>query len=275
MKYFNIGVIILLISCTEQNSKLADVYSNEEMVLTSSQAPPKADDENIPDSKNRIIKTADYKFNVESIEVATKNIEKIVSRFEGFIADMDMQSSNTAMSNTFTIRVPAGNFDPLLEALGKDALFTHYKKISTQDVSEEFVDIQSRLQTKKEVHARYVDILINKAKTVEDVLKAEQQIRTLQEEIEAKEGRLRYLQAKVSMSTINLEIYQKADFAYIPDSFEKPYITKAKAGFDNGWGIVTGFSLLLINLWPLILLLVLFLWKREAILQKLKSKATV
>lgn len=270
MRLYHVVLCVIFMSCAQSHPDSI----NNEMVMVSS-AEEEANPEPKTDPTKHIIKTADYKFNVENIETSTRNIEKIVSQFEGFIAGMDMRSSNTDMSNTFSIRVPANNFNALLDALGKEALFTNYKKISTQDVSEEFVDIQTRLQTKREVHDRYVDILKNKAKTVDDVLKAERQISDIQEEIEAKEGRLRYLQTKVSMSTINLEIYQKANFAYVPDAFEKPYITKAKAGFQNGWEIITGISLLLINIWPLILLTALFLWKREAIFNKLRKKTTV
>ena len=270
MRLYHVVLCVLFMSCAQTHPD----FNNNEMVMVSS-AEEEMKPDVITDPAKHIIKTADYKFNVENIETSTKNIEKTVSHFEGFIAGMDMRSSNTDMSSTFSIRVPAANFNALLEALGREALFTNYKKISTQDVSEEFVDIQSRLQTKREVRDRYVDILKSKAKTVDDVLKAERQISDIQEEIEAKEGRLRYLQTKVSMSTINLEIYQKANFAYIPDAFEKPYLTKAKAGFQNGWEIITGISLLLINIWPLIVLTILFLWKREAILSRLRKKAVV
>ena len=67
------------------------------------------------------------------------------------------------------------------------------KNVSVQDVTEEYLDIEARLKTKKEVEARYIEILKSKTKTVEDVLKAEEQIRIIREEIEAREGRLNYL----------------------------------------------------------------------------------
>jgi len=44
-----------------------------------------------------------------------------------------------------------------------------YIKINTQDVSEEYVDLETRLKTKKEVEARYIEILRSKAKTLEDI----------------------------------------------------------------------------------------------------------
>src|SRR5690606_32263570 len=84
---------------------------------------------------NHIIKTAHYKFQVDSVESSTKKIEQIASQHQAFIASMDMTNSSSSITNTFVIRVTAARFDALLEALSKESLFTNYKKISTEDVT--------------------------------------------------------------------------------------------------------------------------------------------
>jgi hypothetical protein len=221
--------------------------------------------------RSHIIKNANYRFRVEDVNASTKNIEAMIRQAEGYVADMNLEANHSEISNTLVIRVPARNFESLLETLGKEATFTDYKRISTQDVTEEFIDIQTRLRTKKEVRDRYIDILRNKAKTVDDVLKAEEQIRILQEEIESREGRLKYLQDRVSVSTINLEIYQPLPYAERPQAEGKPYLIRLNKGLTNGWEMVTGFSLLLVNLWPFIVVGSLLWWKRKWIRAKLFS----
>ncbi len=258
-----------LLSCEHSRELRMDSEVSNDMMIAAEYSAP--NDEQ-PSPLNAIIKKANYKFQVESVDISTKNIEAIVKQHNGFVADMNLVTISTEISNAFTIRVPSQNFETLMSAMGAEALYTNYKRINTEDVSEEFIDIESRLKTKKEVRDRYIDILKNKAKTVTDVLKAEEQIRILQEEIEAKEGRLRYLQSKVSLSTIHLEIYQHVRFQESPDVFEKPYFVEAKQGFLNGWSMLLGISLLLVNIWPLFILGIVIFWKRKWIKKKLFNK---
>jgi len=68
-------------------------------------------------------------------------------------------------------------FDAFLTAIEAESIYTDYKNINSNDVTEEFTDITIRLKTKKEVRDRYIDILRNKAKTVKDILDAEDKIR--------------------------------------------------------------------------------------------------
>jgi hypothetical protein len=269
MKYLQLTLILLAISCGTATEK---VDSHESAMLTESVKNVENDNNVQTDRQSLIIKTANYRFQVDNVEKSTKNIERLVSQHQAFMGDMNLVTTSSSITNSMIIRVPSKNFEALLEDLGKESIFTNFKRITAQDITEEFLDIETRLQTKKEVRDRYVDILRNKAKTVEEVLKAEEQIRILQEEIESREGRLKYLQNRASLSTINLEIYQKVDYKETPDTYEKPYIVKAKQGLSNGWKIVTTFSIFLMNIWPIVLIGLLIYWRREWIRTKLTNK---
>ncbi|UAB86503.1 DUF4349 domain-containing protein [Zunongwangia sp. SCSIO 43204] len=156
------------------------------------------------------------------------------------------------------------NFNKLINDLKGTSTFIRRVEINSNDVTEEFIDIESRLKTKKEVRERYIDILRNRSGEIKDVIAAEDAIRKITEEIEAKEGRLRYLQDKVSQSTINLEINQKVDFEKEPETFEKGFFTKAKESLETDWNIITEIFLLLLSIWPILLILAAFLlWRRK------------
>lgn len=219
----------------------------------------------------KIIWTANLKFQVKNVDTSTKSLQNIIKKHNGYISSMDVSSTNYQIDNTIQIRVSNDKFDKLIDELKGEAIFVDELKIKSNDVTEEFIDIQSRLKTKKEVRDRYIAVLRTKAGTVKDIIEAEEAIRKITEEIEAKEGRLRYLIDKVNLSTITVTLYQKVEYKSEPKIFEKPYAKKLLEGLGNGWAFIKGFVLVLVNIWPLILIVILFLWKRKWIMKKLKK----
>ena len=228
--------------------------------------------QNIPENKRKIIQTADYRIEVKEVSESTKKVEALLAQHQAYLSNMSLNNSYYERTNNLTIRVPQQHFKALLEMISQEAIFTNYQRISAKDVTEEYVDIESRLKTKKEVRDRYVDILRNKAKTVEDVLNAEDKIRVLQEEIEAKEGRLRYLRSQVGHSTINLTMYQKIEVQSPPVVQQNKFFKQVKRGFKNGWNFLLSILLFLINIWPLLIIGGLIYWRREAISKRFRRK---
>lgn len=231
--------------------------------------PAKPDDKPVP---RQIIKTANYRIQVKDVDASSRRANELAQRHGGYVSESALTNSNYEITNAITIRVPAIRFDSLLDDLGGEAIFTQYKRISSQDVTEEYVDITTRLKTKKEVRDRYVDILRNKAKTVEDVLRAEEQIRIIQEEIEAKEGRLRYLKDQVAMSTVHLELYQEIEYTPEPTVYRRSFWSNIVSGLENGWELLQGIVIFLVNIWPLLILGGLIWWRRRWIWSKLRRK---
>lgn len=225
-----------------------------------------------PPIPRQIIKTANYRIQVKDVNTSSRNATNLATKHGGYVSDSELTNSSYEITNVLTIRVPASRFDSLLNDLGSEAIFTQYKRINSQDVTEEYVDITTRLKTKIAVRDRYVDILRTKAKTVKDVLDAEEQIRIIQEEIEAKEGRLRYLKDQVGMSTIRLELYQSIEYRPEPSAFHESFWSKMVSGLKNGWELMQGLVIGLVNIWPLVLLFGLFWWKRSWIWSKIRRK---
>jgi hypothetical protein len=145
--------------------------------------------------------------------------------------------------------------------------------VSTQDVSKEFVDLESRLKTKREVEARYMEILRSKAGTIEELLNAEHQIGDLHEEIEATISRINYLREQVSYSTINLEFYQT-----ITQDLHTANETATKDQFSDavktGWAGVVTIAVALTYMWPIIIVLaVIFIFVRHRTFRKIGMKS--
>jgi hypothetical protein len=152
------------------------------------------------------------------------------------------------------IRVPSDYFDPLLKEITSQAKYINYQRITSEDVAKEFVDLESRLRTKREVEQRYTEILRHKAGTIEELLKAEQQIGELHEDIEATISRINFLRDQVRYSTIKLELYQVVEQT-VAEVTVGPTIGKRFAtAFSSGLSGAVDFLVTVAYLWPLILL---------------------
>lgn len=216
-----------------------------------------------PAKKRRMIWKASLEFQVEDMEVSSKRISKICEAEGGFISGMNMSSTNYKIQNNVQIRVNNDHFHQLIDKLKGESIYIDNISITSNDVTEEFIDIESRLKTKKEVRDRYINILRKKTGSIKEVIEAEEAIRRITEEIEAKEGRLRFLKDQVNFSTITVSIYQKVEYNRAPEVYEKSFGDDISDSFSNGWQFVTILFLLLINIWPLILAgLIFIIWWR-------------
>ncbi|GGG28695.1 hypothetical protein GCM10011344_31810 [Dokdonia pacifica] len=202
----------------------------------------------------KIIKNATLRMEVDDVVYATRVARDYAQRYEGYISDERMTTNTYRKENRFTIRIPQTHFDTLLDSISTLSKTIETKNITTVDVTEEYIDIQSRLQTKKEVKERYESILRSKAKTVEEVLQAEEKIRTLQEEIESAEGRLRYMSNKISYSTIQIDVYQELPVIEEPIDKGPSFLTEIKESLQIGLSVLKVLVLILFRIWPILII---------------------
>lgn len=213
----------------------------------------------------KIIKSASAKYKVADVKEATAKIKQMANSYDAYISDLRYQNTLYQIENRFTIKVPQAHFDTMMDSIGSIAEFVEFENITTKDVTEEYVDVQTRLNTKKEVKARYEEILRKKAKTIDEILATEEKLRLIQEEIEAAEGKLKFLSSKVAYSTIQIELYETVAYVEEPVSYSKTFVDKSKNGFANGWSAIEAIVLVAINIWPLFLVLgiVLFVFRKR------------
>lgn len=218
----------------------------------------------IPD---KIIKNASMSVEVDNYEDAIKKIKSDIKKWGAYTSNENENGYGYMISNTLTIRVGSDNFESLINDLTQGVKKVESKTISAVDVSEEFVDIIARLKTKKEVENRYIELL-KRANTIQDILYIEDKIRVIREEIEAKEGRLKYLQDRVSYSTITIEIKQ----LFESDKNDPGFGEDMGDAFGGGW---SGFLVLLVGLtylWPLWLIIGIGLFILLRVLKRNKRK---
>lgn len=199
----------------------------------------------------KIKKTAYLNITVEDYKKSRTEIEKIVKSGNAYIGSENEQNSTYSISNNMVIRVLNKDFDIMINKLLTVASNVNSKNVSAEDVTAQFVDIQSRLKSKKEIEKRYLDIL-QKAAKVSDILEIEQKLGQIREDIEAKEGELKYLSDQVNYSTINLNFHQ--EFEYTPT--DRPgFFGRLGNAFGNGWSGFLSFIVGVIYVWPLWIIL--------------------
>ena len=207
---------------------------------------------NIP-ANLKIIKTASTRYKVKNIDKALSEIKQVMYLNGGYISELRYDKNYQEKQNRFTIKIPKENFDIMLDGIQKFAEETDFVNISTTDVTEKYMDAQSRLQTKLEVKERLEAVLRKNAKTVKDILATENELRVIQEEIEAAQGKIKYMSSRVAYSTIQVEIYETITFKEKPVTYKKGFGAKAKEGLVTGWEFIQGIAIALLYIWPIIL----------------------
>lgn len=205
--------------------------------------------------EDKIIRTAYIGMELKDYEKGKLEILNITKKLDGILVKENENSNYQVIRNELTIKVPSESFDEFLNSLGDGIGNFDYKRISTEDVGEEYYDLKTRIKTKKAMEERYLSFL-SKAKNIEELLKIEFEIRKIREEIESKEGRLKYLSNRVSFSTIHLTIYQNLDFDR-PISERPGFGNKMLSALRSGWNSVLRLFIGITHAWPYLLLLVL------------------
>ncbi len=255
-KIITISLFVMLLSACQnesykENVSVADTAVSEEYEAVTSKTEPSTSA--IPNNL-KIIKSANARYKVKHVKVATKKIKQIALNFDAYISDLRFQNDLYRIENRFTVKVPQQHFDAMMDSISAIVEFVEYENITTQDVTEEYIDIETRLKTKLEVKQRYETILRQKAKTVEEILATEEKLRVIQEEIESEQGRLKYLTNKVAYSTIQIDLYETVDYKEEPTSYKKSFWSKTKEGLVFGWNFIETIVLGIIHIWPFIIL---------------------
>ncbi len=207
-----------------------------------------------PAIDRKLIKTGDIAFQTNDIEKTRQEISKAVLDLKGYISKDNVYSYSNRTGVTIEIRLPANNFDKLMETVSLNAERIERKNIDVKDVTEEYIDVEARLKTKKEVENRYRELLAQ-AKSVNDVLNIERELGNLRSEIESIEGRLRYLKDQVAFSTLTVEFYKEK----IGGS-EFGFWQKLKSAGGNGWELLLMFLVGIAHLWPFVILAIAIIY---------------
>lgn len=154
----------------------------------------------------KLIYKANVTLEVKDYGKAQSAIRDLVALSDGYILQFSDTKTTQEKGGTFVIKVPTTGFMPFISKLAEKYPDLQ-QTVQGQDVTEEYVDLTSRLKAKQAVESRLLAFM-EKADKAMDLLNFSNNLGTVQEEIEQIKGRMRYLDQNVAFSTIEIRVYQ-------------------------------------------------------------------
>ncbi len=271
-KVFPLIFILLAMACNQQKAEyvlpeednlqydMAQVSGNA--MMTPPPPPPSPIQKTEQVNKKKIIRDGQLNIRVQNLEMAKKRIDTLTQSYQGYYANESYNNREKEISYNLKIRILADYFERFIADLEAGNGEVIYKEIEARDVTDQFIDLETRLENKRNYLKRYT-ALLNKANSIEDILDVQENIRRLEEEIESTLGRLKYLNDQVDYSTLSLLLLQKKDFKYRPVHQDR-FTERLKQALSGGWNGFISFLILIVRLWPfwIILTAIIFLWRK-------------
>jgi hypothetical protein len=175
----------------------------------------------------KLIYKANLNMEVEDYGKAQTEIRNLVTMANGYIIEFNENMSQYEQGGTFILKVPASGFSPFLNKLEQVKHESLQRSIQGQDVSEEYVDLESRLKAKQLMEAQYTEFM-KKATKSTDLVAFANELGSIQESIEQIKGRMRYINQNVSFSTVELRVYQTDESIAVKEKEEQgPLLERA------------------------------------------------
>lgn len=157
-----------------------------------------------------IIRTGQAFIEVDKVDPAILKVRQLVAQSGGYITNSSISGGRDQIRQaSIEIKIPNTKYD---EAIGSLSSIGKVETVSSnaQDVGEEFVDVTARVANARRLEERLIDLLARRTGKLDEVLRVERELARVREEIERYEGRLRYLTARVAMSTLTINVHEPA-----------------------------------------------------------------
>ena len=150
--------------------------------------------------ERKLIRTGNVTLEVKTVSDAEEKITAWAKSLGGYITNANTWENGA----NFTVRVPSERFDDAMAQAGEFGRVTN-RSVSSQDVSDNYYDLQSRLETKYILRDKLTGYL-NQAKDIKDLLEIERQLNSVLEDIDSTEGRFKRLSGQIDYSTIYINM---------------------------------------------------------------------
>ena len=178
----------------------------------------------------KIIQNTSMDLQVEDVSGSYQKVATIALDAGGFVLDSSVSANEERPTANVTIRVPASQYEPVLNALRGLAIKVVNETSKAEDQTEAYTDLQARLRSAQAVEARYLDLL-NRAETIDDVLKVQNYLTPARLEVEQIQGQINLIDKLSSLATISVSLSTEPPKPIVePDSHPDPL----KAA-GNGW----------------------------------------
>lgn len=223
------------------------------------------------DWDKKIIKTASLKIEVTDFKKYSEGMYKTVRQLGGYIAQEDQDLTPEKNESVISIKVPVYQFETMMNELPGNDTKVIERKINTDDVTGKIIDVKSRLEAKKEIRLKYLEFL-KQSKNMKEVLQVQAEVNNIQEQIESAANQSNYLTHQSALSTVNLTFYQMVS-GFKPEVVAAPsFLNRISDAFKTGGRWIADWIIGLIYIWPLVLIIVIFLsMRRKGMFRKITN----
>jgi hypothetical protein len=188
----------------------------------------------IPPAEERmIVRTGDMSLIVGDVVKTRDEIAQLAVRLGGWVVESNIYGEEEEKTGYISIRVPADKFDQTITELRGLAVRVISESTSSQDITEEYIDLQSRLRNAEATETEYL-ALLEKAVKVEDALKVYEALTQIRYEIEQIKGRMQYLERTSAMSQISVNLS--------PVATAKPLVSPAWSAKEAAKSAIRGLT---------------------------------
>jgi hypothetical protein len=221
----------------------------------------------------KIIRNANLTVEVASPGDSQRKIVSIAESHQGFVVTSESTQrpsedrTKPEITINLVVRVPAAQFNQVMEEIRSVGARVVQEKVTGQDVTEEFMDLEARIKNQKALELQFLEIM-KRAGKVDDALSVQRELAEVRTEIEKLEGRRRFLENQSSLSTINVtlqpptQIVNASGFWY-----------SVRSAFSDGVDVAAGIVLFLIRAVIAMLPIIIFVILPLALIAKLGLRA--
>lgn len=209
--------------------------------------------------ERKVIQDVLLVLSVSDVSQVIDQIMKIAEENQGYTVKSNLARGNDWVRGEVSIKVPSPRLNTVTETIA-DLGEIRDKSVSTQDVTEEYYDSQARLAVLNKKEERLLE-LMDQAKTIEEIIKVENELTRVRTDIEVLQGRLKYLDNATGYSSISVSLNQTSG-----SKVEVPKGTLGKAlqsfidSTNNLAEFLSNFFIMLIAIIPWALLLAFIAW---------------
>jgi hypothetical protein len=209
-----------------------------------------------PTQERLVIISGEMQLIVTEVEASADQIANLAKNAGGYVVQSSVGHDSEQTVADITIRVPATQFETVIDQVKALGIQVLEERIVGQDVTEEYVDLEARLRG-LQATATQLETLLTKAQTVDEALKVSLEQGKLQEQIEQVIGRKQYLENQVALATLSISLSTQqprpvlAPLSWQPTvTFEKATRFLVAAGYFVGdvliWGLIVGMPLVVV-----------------------------
>jgi hypothetical protein len=168
-------------------------------------SPSIAGDYGTTDIDRKIVRNGYITLEVNDITAAITGVTAVANDLGGYVVSSNKSGDKDITYGQISIRVPSDRFDEAFDRIRKLAVNVPNESTNSQDVTEQYTDLQSQLRNLEATEAQYLELL-KKAEKVEDILAIQRELSNVRGQIEQVKGRIQYIDRTTDMALIDVNL---------------------------------------------------------------------